>query len=158
MMKGDISNQRSYVIAIRCEDCLLKRKDTTIKDRVLNKILGPKKSLAKISGRLQRTEVDKHILSMMNYIYWCTEYTLILVVDTENYSDEFLESIEDLPFSQVLNCKISEVASKINVGEITYYIDTDVYRLSLVNSKYALTPDQFNTILRRKPKRPQVTY
>ena len=36
MLHGDISNKRSFVIGVRCEDCLLKFKNKGVKDKFLN--------------------------------------------------------------------------------------------------------------------------
>lgn len=141
MLRGDISNQRSLVFGFRCEGTLLKYKDDNLIDKALNLII----------GKSHRAEVDKDVLSMMNYIYWNTEYTVLLVIDKENYTEEAKVFLEELPYNQValiLN-SVNEVTMMLNTGEMTYYIDnTDSSRYK-VQSKYAIPLSDLNTILKK---------
>ena len=145
MLHGDISNQRSFVIGFRCENSLLKYKDETVKDKVLNGI----------KGKTKRAEVDQKVLSLMSYIYWNTEYTVMLVIDEENYTKEAQEFLADFPFNQVATVlkNVSEVTMMLNVGELTYFVSEDIIDRHSVNSKYAVDVDTFNTILKRRVKR-----
>ena len=76
MQHGDISNQRSFVIGFRCENSLLHYKDSSPSDKLLNII----------KGKTKRAEIDQKVYSLMNYLYWNTEYTVMLVIDEENYT------------------------------------------------------------------------
>lgn len=145
MLHGDISNQRSFVIGFRCEDSLLKYKDGNIKDKFLNAL----------RGKTKRAEVDPKVYSLMNYIYWNTEYTVMLVIDDENYTKEAEEFLSDFPFNQVATVirNVSEVTMMLNTGELTYYVSENILDRQSVNSKYAVDVDTINTILKRRVKR-----
>lgn len=145
MLHGDISNQRSFVIGVRCENNLLRYKDDSLGDKIANAI----------KGRTARAEVDQKVLSLMSYIYWNTEYTVVLVIDEKNYTEEAKKFLEDFPFNQVGTVlkNISEVTMMLNTGELTYYVSDDILDRNSVNSKYAVSVDEFNTILKRRVKR-----
>ena len=142
MLHGEISNQQNFIIGIRCEDCLLKYKEGSVKDSLLNFIL----------GKNNRAEVDESVLSLMTYIYRRTEYVVDLVVDEENYTPQLQELLDKYPFNRVVlvHRNISEITTRLNTGDLSYYVDSDIMRLESVNSKYAVTVDRFNEILRRK--------
>lgn len=144
MLHGDISNQRSFVIGIRCEDCLLKFKNKSVKDKVLNIF----------KGKVHNAELNKQVLSLMRYVYENTDYTVCLIVDKQNYTKELQQFLEDtqIPYNQVglVLTSINEIGMMLNTGELTIYIDLDYNRLALVNNKYAVDVDTFNSMLRRK--------
>ena len=145
MLHGDISNQRSFVIGIRCENNLLHYKDDSIGDKIANTFI----------GKTARAEVDQKVLSLMSYIYWKTEYTVVLIVDEKNYTEEAKKFLADFPFNQVGTVlkNISEVTMMLNTGELTYYVSNDILDRQSVNSRYAVSVDEFNTILKRRVKR-----
>lgn len=144
MKHGDISNQRDFVIGIRCEDCLLNFKNNGVKDKIMNVL----------KGKAHNAEVNLKVLSIMRYIYENTSYTVSLIVDRQNYTDELKDALEELniPYNQVglvLN-SINEVTTMLNTGELSIYVDTMYNRLSTVNSQWAVDVDTFNETLRRK--------
>ena len=145
MQHGDISNQRSFVIGFRCEDSLLRYKDKSTSDKLLNII----------KGKTKRAKVDEKVYSLMNYIYWNTEYTVVLVINAENYTKEAQEFLDDFPFNQVALVlkNVSEITMMLNTGELTYFVSDDILDRQQVNSKYAVDTDTFNTILKRRVKR-----
>ena len=145
MQHGDISNQRSFVIGFRCENSLLHYKDNSPSDKLLNTI----------KGKTKRAEVDQKVYSLMNYIYWNTEYTVMLVIDEENYTKEAQDFLADFPFNQVATVlkNVSEVTMMLNTGELTYFVSEDILDRNNVNSRFAVDVDTFNTILKRRVKR-----
>jgi len=145
VLHGDISNQRSFVIGVRCENNLLRYKDDSIGDKIANAI----------RGKTARAEVDQKVLSLMSYIYWNTEYTVVLIIDEKNYTEEAKKFLADFPFNQVGTVlkSISEVTMMLNTGQLTYYVSDDILDRSSVNSRYAVSVDEFNTILKRRVKR-----
>lgn len=145
MLHGDISNQRSFVIGFRCENSLLHYKDDSIVDKVMNGV----------RGKTKRAEVDPKVYSLMNYIYWNTEYTVVLIIDEKNYTKEAQEFLADFPFNQVATVlkNISEVTMMLNTGELTYFVSDDILDRQSVNSRYAVDTDTFNTILKRRVRR-----
>ena len=145
MQHGDISNQRSYVIGFRCEGTLFHLKEQHLVDKVLNSFL----------GKFKRADVDQKVLSLMDYIYNNTEYTISLVIDEKNYTDEAKEYLADFPFNQVATVlkNVSEVTMMLNTGELTYFVSEDILDRNNVNSRFAVDVDTFNTILKRRVKR-----
>ena len=145
MLYGDISNQRSFVIGFRCEDSLLHYKDDGSANKLLNII----------KGRTSRAEVDPKVYSLMNYIYWNTEYTVVLVIDEKNYTKEAQEFLADFPFNQVATVlkNVSEISMMLNTGELTYFVSDDILDRQSVNNRYAVDTNTFNNILKRRVKR-----
>lgn len=145
MQHGDISNQRSFVIGFRCEDSLLKYRDDSLGDKVMNAI----------KGKTNRAVVDPKVYSLMNYLYWNTEYTVMLIIDEKNYTKEAQEYLADFPFNQVATVlkNISEVTMMLHTGELTYFVSEDILDRQRANNKYAVSVDEFNTILKRRVKR-----
>ena len=140
MKHGDISNQQNFIVAVRLEDTLLKKRG--------NKITG-------IVDMLFHTDlsysIDDDVLSLVQYIYRRTDYTVLLVVD-KNAHISTSDFMELFPFAILAIDNESEISMKLLTGDITYYIDDDDYRRSLVNNKYAVSYEEFNTILRRKAR------
>lgn len=145
MLHNDISNQRSFVIGVRCENNLLRYKDDSLGDKIANAV----------RGKTARADIDQKVLSLMSYIYWNTEYTVVLIIDEKNYTEEAKKFLEDFPFNQVgvILKNISEVTMMLNTGQLTYYVSDDILDRSSVNSKYAVSVDEFNTILKRRVRR-----
>ena len=145
MLNNDISNQQSCVIGFRCEGSLLIYKNDSFIDKLLNAI----------KGKTARADIDEKVLSLMNYIYWNTEYTVMLVIDEKNYTKEAQEFLSNYPFNQVCTVlkNISEVTMMLNTGHLTYYVSNDTIDRQLVNSRYAVSVDEFNTILKRRVRR-----
>lgn len=147
MLHGDISNQRSFVIGIRCEDCLLKFKNKSVKDKILNVV----------KGKVHNAEINKQVLSLMRYIYEDTEYTVCLIVDKKNYTEELKQFLDDtnIPYNQIglVITSINEIGMMLNTGELTVYVDLDYNRIAMINSKYAVDLDTINAQIRRKVRR-----
>lgn len=145
MLHGDISNQRSFVIGFRCENSLLHYKEGSLLDTLANLL----------KGKSKRAIVNEKVYSLMNYIYWNTEYTVVLIIDEKNYTQEAQDYLADFPFNQVGKVlkSISEVTMMLNTGELTYYVTEDILDKQRVNSKFAMDVDTFNTLLKRRVSR-----
>lgn len=145
MLHNDLSNHRSFTIGFRCENNLLHYKEDSLKDFLFNAI----------KGKTKCAEVDQKVYSLMNYIYWNTEYTVVLVIDEKNYTKEAKEYLSDFPFNQVATVikNVSEITMMLNTGELTYFVSDDTLDRQSVNSRYAVDVDTFNTILKRRVKR-----
>lgn len=144
MQHGDISNQRSYMIGFRCEGTLFHLKEQHLVDKVLNSFM----------GKFKRADVDQKVLSLMNYIYNNTEYTIALVIDEKNFSKEVEEFLADYPCNIITNCSVGQLTSMLNMGQLSYLIENDTMNRSRVNSRYCMSFDEFNSLLRRglKPR------
>lgn len=145
MLHNDISNQRSFTIGFRCEESLLHYKDSNLIEDIKNTFF----------GKTKRAEIDKKVYSLMNYLYWNTEYTVLLVIDKENYTKEAEEFLSDFPFNQVTTIidNVSEITMMLNTGEMTYFVSEDLLDRNRVNSKFAVDVDTMNTLIKRRIKR-----
>lgn len=145
MQHGDISNERNFVIGFRCEGTLLEYQDKSPSDRLLNII----------QGKTKRAKVNQKIYSLMNYIYWNTPYTVMLVIEEENYTQEAKKVLDDFPFNQVATIikNVSEITMMLNTGEMSFYVDEDPVSRGYVSSQYAVSSDELNTVLKRRVKR-----
>ena len=139
MLRGDLSNQQSFVIGVQCEGTLLIPKQKVI-NKVLNYLLG--ESLY---------EVNQKVLDMMFYIYNHTEYTLALVVSDDLYIKE-KRRLENYPFNTIINNSKGNIMSLLNTGVLSYLIDDRDYQRGLLNSKYVLSFNDFEKTFRKKIK------
>lgn len=138
-MHGDLSNQVKASFGFMCENFLIKYKENTVKDRVMNFLI----------GKTKRAEVDPLVRSTMEYIYRQTEYNVDLLISEDSYSS-LKPIIEDLPFNRVvLYNKLSQISTRLLTGDLTYVIDDDNYRRGLINSRYAVNLAEFDTLLKR---------
>ena len=145
MLHGDLSNQRSFNIGFRCENTLLIPKNG-VQNAIPNLVI----------GKWNNATIDEQVLKTMNDIYWNTEYTVSLIVDSENFkSDRFRRYLDDFPFNAVDNVirSISEVTMWLNTGQLTYFVTNDIIEKSLTNHRYAMTLDEFLKIYRRRGRR-----
>lgn len=142
MKNNDLSNRASPTIAIRVEDFLINFKDGSLKDKILNKI----------KGRFERSEVNEQVMSLINHIFRRTDMTVDLILDMENKKEPYIQFLLDsLPYNRPrFIIKPVELSILLNVGDITYYVDNDAERRSLVNHKYAVTLDEINKVIRGK--------
>lgn len=136
MLHGNISNEYGYCIAFRCEDFLIKYRDKTLKDKVLNFF----------KGKYRRIEINKTILAAMEYIYKNTEHNVGLVVEEKTYKDvRFKELVDNLPFNEIILInKLSQISQRLLVGYISLYVDDNAERRSLINNKYAIPFKELN--------------
>lgn len=132
MLNGDLANHISTTFAFRCDGFLVKYKEGGVKNAILNTLV----------GKVKRAEIDHKVLGVMGYIYRNTEYTVDLVVKSEEYTDSMKEVLEDVPFNRVILIdNEAQITSRLLAGDISYYVDDDLDRLSLTNSPHAITLD-----------------
>lgn len=130
MLNGDLANTAGITIAFRCEDFLIEYKDTSFTDKVLNKIW----------GKTKRAEVNETVRAVMEHLYRNTEYNVDLIIEDNNYDHELKALVDNIPCCRViLISKISQISSRLLTGDISYYVDNDAERRSLVNSRYAIS-------------------
>lgn len=144
MLHGDISNHRGYVIGFRCENTLFNTGSTRFK--VLSDFLHSHN----VGNKFSLSDIDREVYSLMKYIYWDTDMTVLLVVDNANYNVWAKGIFNDLPFNQVMNIRsISEITMALNTGELSYFVDNDKIERQLVNSRYAVDIDGMNKLIFR---------
>ena len=143
MKNGDISNSVSMTFAFRCEDFLIRDKDTTIYDKIVKAM----------KGKYSRPYVQQVVAQVIEHIFRNTEYTVDVVAEEENYP-KFKSLLEDLPFNRViLITKLVQITGRINIGDISYYVDDDEERLRLINSEYAVKLSKVYPIINSLKKR-----
>ena len=141
MRKGDLSNQAGFTIGFRCVDFLVKYKDSTVPDKILNAII----------GKTRRAEIDESVRSFMEHLYRNTDYNVDLIIENKDYTEDLKRLIDNMPFNRVvLIDKLSQVSTRLLVGDLTLYVDDDDYRRSLVNSQYAVSFSQLNDYIKRR--------
>ncbi len=140
MKHGDLSNLTGLAIAFRCEDFLIKYKESSLADKVLNAVI----------GKAKRAEIDDRVLKAMEYLYRNTEYSVDLVVQNYKYTEDLKRVLQDLPFNRVILIdRPSQISSRLLVGDIAYYLDDNESRRSLVNSKFCMSLDEFWGMVRK---------
>ena len=141
MRGGDLSNQAGFTIGFRCVDFLVKYKESTFTDKVLNAFM----------GKIKRAEIDESVRSFMEHLYRNTEYNVDLVIEKKDYTEELKRIVDEMPFNRVvLVDKLSQISTRLLVGDLTLYVDDDDYRRSLVNSQYAVSFAQLNDYIKRR--------
>lgn len=141
MKSGDLSNQAGFTIGFRCVDFLVKYRESTFTDKVLNAFM----------GKLKRAEIDESVRSFMEHLYRNTEYNVDLVIEKKDYTEELKRLVDDMPFNRVvLVDKLSQISTRLLVGDLTLYVDDDDYRRSLVNSQYAVSFSQLQNYIKRR--------
>lgn len=141
MKRGDLSNQAGFTIGFRCVDFLVKYKESTFPDKVLNAFL----------GKVNRAEIDETVRSFMEHLYRNTEYNVDLIIEKKDYTEDLKRLLDDMPFNRVvLIDKLSQISTRLLVGDLSIYVDDDDYRRSLVNSQYAISFAQLNDYIKRR--------
>lgn len=141
MKSGDLSNQAGFTIGFRCVDFLVKYRESTFTDKVLNAVF----------GKTKRAEIDEAVRSYMEHLYRNTAYNVDLIIEKKDYTEELKRIVDDMPFNRVvLVDKLSQISTRLLVGDLSLYVDDDDYRRSLVNSQYAISFSQLNDYIRRR--------
>lgn len=141
MKHGELSNTVGYSFGFRCEDFLIHFKETTLLDKAFNALF----------DKAKRAEVNEEVLSFMEYLYRNTEYTVDLVVDRDNYTPELKKLLDEMPFNRVvLVDKPSQITTRLMMGDLTYYVDDNAERRSLVNSPHTRTLEELAREIKRR--------
>lgn len=139
MKHGDLSNFVRASFGFMCEDFLIKYKDNTFSDKLMNAIF----------GKTKRAEIDPLVASSMEYTYRQTEYNVDLIIRQDSYNAGLKNLIRDLPFCRiVLYNKYSQITSRLLTGDLTYVVDNVESRMGLLNNSHVITLAQFNNIVR----------
>ena len=139
MLHGDLSNKVKATFGFMCEDFLIKYRDNTFADKVMNTLF----------GKTKRAEIDPLVVSSMEYTYRQTEYNVDLIVKEDSYTNGLKDIIKDLPFCRVvLYNKYSQITSRLLTGDLTYVVDNVESRMGLLNNSHVITLAQFNNIVR----------
>ena len=140
MLYNDLSNRGAETIAFRVENCLLHYKEEGLRNKTLNIL----------KGRNERAEIDEEMLRRLIYVYKKTDYNIALVVAEEYYRglEEFLIK-HGVPFSElIVTRKPVDIAIRLNVRDILYYVDNDVKRMYAIGNVNCILPSAFDLIVR----------
>lgn len=140
MMHGNISNRVNISIGIMCSDTLIHYRDTTLKDKILNRVF----------GKTKRFDIDETVRATMEYIYRNTEYTVDLLIQDEEYSKlKSLQFFSDMPYNRVvIYTKLSQLTSRLLSGDLSYIVDNNAERRSQLNSNYAIPLSELAPMLK----------
>lgn len=139
MLHGDLSNFVRASFGFMCEDFLIKYKDNTFSDKLMNAIF----------GKTKRAEIDPLVASSMEYTYRQTEYNVDLIIRQDSYNAGLKNLIRDLPFCRiVLYNKYSQITSRLLTGDLTYVVDDLESRRGLLNNSHVITLSEFNNMIR----------
>ena len=137
MKHGEISNQLPLVIAFRLEGTVANLKSSKISKFLRDKL------------KLKSTfELNDNVIAIMERIYYRTEFTVDLVVERDTY-DNCSWVFDDLPFSRIIIMdKLSQITTRILMGDITYYVDNNANNRSQVNNSNAVDLKGLSAILK----------
>lgn len=141
MLHGELSNQIGYSFAFRCIDFLVKFREDSFADKVMNFFV----------GKTHRAVIDETVKDAMEYLYRHTEYSVDLIVENKDYTDELKALLDTLPFNRVvLIDKLVQVTHRLNTGDLTLYIDDDEERRDIVSSQYAIPLRDLNQFIKKR--------
>jgi hypothetical protein len=139
MKNNEISNKQAPTFAFRVEDFLVEYKDKSIKDKVLNAIVGKEK----------RASINMEVFDAMSYIFRHTDMSVDLVCERKKFTSDIENLLQHIPYNRVILInKPVEIAVMLNIGDITYYVDDNTVRMSIIGHKDCITLDQLNILIR----------
>jgi hypothetical protein len=140
MRHGDLSNVLPVVIGFRCEDSLLVPKET-------NKV---RELVSNIFPSTREYVLNDKYTSVMDRVYRRTEYCVDIIIQKENYTDKIKSLLDDLPFNRIVTIeKDTQISSRIQVGDISYYVDENPSRREVVSSKYSFDISSIAEMVRK---------
>lgn len=85
----------------------------------------------------------------MEFIYRQTEYNVDLVVEEHEYTKDLKKLLEDAPYNRIVVVKSpAQITQRLIIGDLSYYIDDNDYRRSLINNQYAMTLQQLGQTIK----------
>lgn len=129
------------VIGVRLDGFLVKYKEGSFKDKILNFVKGSE----------HRAEIDQTVLNFLEYVFRNTEYTIDLIIPEDRYTPALQELLAPLPFNRVvLIHNPADITYRLNIGDLTYYVDDSQARRSEVSSKFSYSLSEIYSELRRR--------
>lgn len=139
MMNNDISNRKAPSILFRVDGFLVKYKEHTLKDKLLNAVLGKQK----------RAEIDRRVASTIKRTFRATDYAIgVAVFEDEwiKYSSALKEELIHLPIGDIhIISDYNDITLMLHNWEYDFYVDSDYERVSLVNNFRAITLENYET-------------
>lgn len=126
MLNGQLSNRQAPSFLFRVDNFLVKSQDSTLRDKVLNKIV----------GESRRAKIDPTVAQEIRSIFRNTDYTVGLAVmksEWVKYPNKLKEELINLPITDIyLVIDHFDICSKLLNGEFLYYVDDNESEYSLV--------------------------
>lgn len=136
MLRGQISNRQAPSILVRVDNFLVVPKNTTLKDRLANRILGENTVV----------ELDNHIVNLIRTSFRSTDYRIGLVVLEEawnKYSKKIQQEIINLPIGDIhIISSVKGIPPMLYSGEYVYHIDNEK-TLSVIGHPSCVTSKEF---------------
>ena len=128
MLHGDISNRKAPSILFRVDGFLVKYKDHTLKDKLLNTIMGKQK----------RSEIDPRVASTMKRTFRATDFAIgvaVLESEWDRYSSSLKEELIHLPIGDIhIINDHHDISLMLDTWEYYFYVDDNEDNISLVNN------------------------
>ena len=141
MLRGDISNQSGITIGFRCVGFFIQYKENTFADKILNTVF----------SKTKRAEVDPRVAHVMEFIYRKTEYNVDLVIEEKDYKKDLKDFLDDKPYNRIVVVKSpAQITQRLLIGDISWYVDDNDYRRSLINNRHAITLSELGQIIKLK--------
>lgn len=144
MINGDISNRKAPSMLYRVEDFLVKYRETTTIDKVLNKLIGKHK----------RAELNEDVVFSIETVFRLTDFTVGLVCMQEDW----VKLPKDLRDIIIMGMPIADlhlvsdywdISNLLNSGQYAFYVDDNLENHSLVGHNRCITLKQLNSIAKK---------
>lgn len=144
MLNNNISNRKAPSMLLRVEDFLVKYRETTTIDKVMNKLVGKHK----------RAELSEVVVEAIDTIFRLTDFTVGLVCIEADWN-KYPKDLRDII---LLGLTISDlhlvhdhldIEKLLNSGKYAFYVDDNLDNHSLVGHKRCVTLRQIDSIARK---------
>lgn len=144
MLNNNISNRKAPSMLFRVEDFLVKYRETTTIDRMLNKLIGKHK----------RAELNEEVVDAISKVFRVTDFTVGLTCIKQDW-DKLPKDMKEvillgLPIADLhLIHDHLDIERLLNSGQYTFYVDDNEEHHSLVGHNRCIFLSQLNTIIKK---------
>lgn len=149
MLRGDISNRESPIIAFNIDTLLFKheQKKDSLKDKFIG-VFGSEKS--KAFNRV----IDDVFVNNLLYLWHNFNYSIYLVTYNSDYISEYekLLADKDICYTRLVDFSTEDLDGlrRFVANRCTLYFDSDLVRLSTISNTKAVEYRNLWTYMRRK--------
>lgn len=144
MIHGNISNRKAPSMLFRVENFLVKYRETTTIDKVLNKII----------GKERRAELNEEVCNALYMIFRATDFTVGIVCMQETWV-KLPKELRDvllvgLPIADIhLIDNVYDIRLLLNSGQYSYYVDDNLDDHKIVGENKCLALADLNNIAKK---------
>lgn len=144
MLNNNISNRKAPSILFRVEDFLVKYRETTTIDKILNKLIGKHK----------RAELNEEVVDAIDKLFRVTDFTVGLVC----FQSDWNKLPKDLREIITLGMPVADVhlvhdnlaiEHLLQSGKYLFYVDDNLDNHTLVGWNRCFTLSQLNTVIKK---------